>query len=218
MWENEFDATDCCRANVVCLTRVIDMEKNMTVAVLGFDEIELAIIAGAFPSDKIELFDTECASDLIAIDHIAIIVNVSRLDPGGLELLYAFYGEIEYFAESVILVGPTLSPPPDVGFKRYADFESLSTDLKYLLLSAFRQKKNSDNFSKKLAHAIMILSRIRSNPGITTRELAKERELSPRTVQRYIETLRVAGEAIDYDPVKKGWKLSAGKSFLWGDI
>ena len=194
------------------------MEKKTTVAALGFDETELTIIAEAFPNDKIELFDTEYASDLIAIDHVAIIVSASKLDPGGLELLYAYYEDLEYFAETVILVGPLPSPPPDVGFKLYTDFESLSADLKYLLLSAFRQKRNSDNFSKKLVHAIMILSRIRSNPGITTRELTEELELSRRTVQRYIETLRVAGEAIEYDPVKKGWKLSFGKSFLWGDF
>ena len=44
------------------------MEKKTTVAALGFDETELTIIAEAFPNDKIELFDTEYASDLIAID------------------------------------------------------------------------------------------------------------------------------------------------------
>ena len=50
---------------------------------------------------------------------------------------------------------------------------------------------------------------------ITTKELALRIEKSDRTVQRYIETLRCAGEFIEYDRKKKGWYLLVdGKSIL----
>ena len=58
---------------------------------------------------------------------------------------------------------------------------------------------------------------MRLYPGITTAQLAKKIEISQRSVQRYIETLRVAGEWIEYDRNLKGWKLADGKSVLWGD-
>ena len=35
---------------------------------------------------------------------------------------------------------------------------------------------------------------------------------------KYIETLRVAGEWIEYDTTHKGWYLQVGKSVLWGDF
>ena len=100
----------------------------------------------------------------------------------------------------------------------YKDFDSLSEKLKYILLSAYRKQKKSENFSATLANAIMILSTIRRKPYITSSELAEKLEMSQRSVQRYIETLRVAGEWIEYDTVHKGWHLQVGKSVLWGDF
>ena len=43
--------------------------------------------------------------------------------------------------------------------------------------------------------------------------------VSTRSAQRFIETLRVAGEWIIYDAKTKHWRLEvAGKSALWGDF
>ena len=62
-----------------------------------------------------------------------------------------------------------------------------------------------------------ILAAIRKKPGITTQELADDCEISKRSVQRYIETLRLSGEWIEYDPSMRGWKLFHGVSMLIGD-
>ncbi|MCI9447761.1 MAG: hypothetical protein HFH36_10280 [Lachnospiraceae bacterium] len=43
-------------------------------------------------------------------------------------------------------------------------------------------------------------------------------EISRRSVQRDFETLRVAGEWVEYNRTLKGWKLTEGKSVLWGDL
>ena len=43
-------------------------------------------------------------------------------------------------------------------------------------------------------------------------------ELSTRSVQRYIETLRCAGEWIEYDTSLKGWKLLHNVSMLIGEV
>ena len=56
---------------------------------------------------------------------------------------------------------------------------------------------------------------ILSKPGIKTKELAESLEKSGRTVNRYINTLQMAGEWIVYDSVKKGWVLEYGTSQLF---
>lgn len=66
---------------------------------------------------------------------------------------------------------------------------------------------------------IKILFAIRNKPYITTKELADKIERTDRTVQRYIETLRCAGELIGYDRQKKGWYLMVdGKSVLMDEF
>ena len=81
-----------------------------------------------------------------------------------------------------------------------------------------KNAKKYKNFSIIVANTLFVLSAIKKTPGISTRELAEKLEVSERSVQRYIETLRIAGEWIEYDTALKGWKLSVGKSVLWDDF
>ena len=86
-------------------------------------------------------------------------------------------------------------------------------------MQAYQKTAKSDGYSEKLAMLIKILFAIRNKPYITTKELAEKIEKSDRTVQRYIETLRCAGEFIGYDRRKNGWYLMVdGKSVLMGEI
>ena len=63
----------------------------------------------------------------------------------------------------------------------------------------------------------MILSLIRSHPGIKTQELVDKLEMPTRTIQRYISALQAAGEWIEYDTYKRGWQIQYGISILFGD-
>ena len=63
----------------------------------------------------------------------------------------------------------------------------------------------------------MILSLIRSHPGIKTQELVDKLEMPTRTIQRYISALQAAGEWIEYDTHTRGWQLQYGISILFGD-
>ena len=85
-------------------------------------------------------------------------------------------------------------------------------------MDAQRKQKKHQNFSVVVANTLFVLSAIRKTPGISTKKLAEKLEVSERSVQRYIETLRIAGEWIEYDAASKGWKLSVGKSVLWDDF
>ena len=189
------------------------------IATFGLDEEENAYIEKYLPQKECEIMDTDVVTDIVASSEFAVIVRADAMSQSDMELLYDYYGEVAPLSETVIFIGDVTIP---ANLKNhivvYKDFDTLKENLKYILLSAYRKQKKSENFSATLANAILILSTIRRQPYITSAELAEKLEISPRSVQRYIETLRVAGEWIEYDTTHKGWYLQVGKSVLWGDF
>lgn len=189
------------------------------IATFGLDEEENAFIEKHLPQKECEIMDTDVVTDIVASSEFAVIVRADAMSQSDMELLYDYYGEVAPLSETVIFIGDVTVP---ANLKNhiavYKDFDTLKENLKYILLSAYRKQKKSENFSATLANAILILSTIRRQPYITSAELAEKLEISPRSVQRYIETLRVAGEWIEYDTAHKGWHLQVGKSVLWGDF
>ncbi|MBQ9143186.1 MAG: helix-turn-helix domain-containing protein [Lachnospiraceae bacterium] len=195
------------------------MLNSRLIAVIGLDPDEVEIVKKNIPQKDCEIMDTEDVRDIIAVAEMAVIVKTSSIEETDIDMLLGFYSEIAPFSESVIFIGDIQIPDAlSRHILTYKTFDELKENLKYVLLSAYRKQKKTENFSATLANAITILSLIRKQPYITSAELAERLELSQRSVQRYIETLRVAGEWIEYCPEKRGWMLSEGKSVLWGDF
>ncbi|WP_304973808.1 winged helix-turn-helix transcriptional regulator [uncultured Alistipes sp.] len=194
--------------------------KNPRIGTFGLTEDELAAISADLPSADWDLTCTDCGSDLIAIPYLVTIVRSDASTAEELSVLWGLCLEVAEAAKTVISIGDTGIPStlrPKV--RVFPDFEAMVPKLKYLLLDALRRSKKGKAFSKTLANAIQILCEIRSRPGVTTRQLAEKFELSPRSVQRYVETLRVAGEWIEYDARTRGWRLGCGgRSILWDDF
>lgn len=189
------------------------------IVTFGLKEDEISFIEKNLPQKECEVMDTDVATDIVALPEFAVIVRVASMRKADIELLYDFYGDVAPFSETVIFIGDVTIPVKLRNYiVVYKDFDSLRDNLRYILLSAYRKQKKSENFSATLANAIMILSLIRRKPYISSAELAEKLELSQRSIQRYIETLRVAGEWIEYDTLHKGWCLQVGKSVLWGDF
>ena len=188
-------------------------EKRIAVWKLLPEEIDMA--ASCLPAKDIDIVEVTCATDLIAMSWLAILVNADAMAKDDREMLYWFYQEAGEAAETLLVFGASDVPAELRRIVRtYRSVQDVGENLKYILLTAYRKKKNSENFSATLARAIRILSYIRSTPGITTAALAERLEVSPRSIQRSIETLRVAGKWIEYDTVRKGWKLGMDKSIL----
>lgn len=185
----------------------------------GFTQEEEKIIKKMLPAKESYLTSTDCFTDLIAVNSYAIFINASEVPYDEWDILWEYYLEVGVVAEALVIVGGVIIPEQ---LKKkvhwYRDFESLRKDMSYILLSAYRKNKKAEVFSSTLANAIMILNQIRLCPGVTTAQLAERLELSNRSIQRYIETLRVAGEWIEYDRSLKGWRLTMGKSVLWDDV
>lgn len=194
------------------------MQANL-IATCGLSDEENTSVKKYLPQKNCEIMCTDDVRDVIATNEFAVIMKVDAISKVDMEMLLSFYEEIVPFSETVVFIGDMVMPESLKNhITLYKDFEMISDNLKYILLSAYRKQKKSENFSASLANAIMILSEIRKKPFITSSELAQKLEMSQRSIQRYIETLRVAGEWIEYDTVNKGWKLCEGKSVLWGDF
>ena len=193
---------------------------NENIIGYGFDE-ELDFIESIVPWKGTAIFDTDCTTDLIAIGCYASITNLSKIKDKELQILYDYYLDVLDPIEVPILIGiPSLPIPTQLTnvFVLYESMEKAKEKLKYDLLAAYRRQKKNTTFSRTIANALVVLTQIRKHPGITTEKLSEILELSPRTIQRYIESLRIAGEWITYNPSKKGWELQDVKSILFGDF
>ena len=189
------------------------------VTTFGLSDEQNKVVENALPVKGYELLDTDASSDLIAISAAALIINAAALDTDSREMVFDYYTEVgDCTDETVFWIG---SPKPPnhlrAKFKCYENFDELATNLQYHLLSAHSKSKKSKDFSKKMADCLMILSLIRSHPGIKTQELVDKLEIPTRTIQRHISALQAAGEWIEYDTHKRGWQLQYGISILFGD-
>ncbi len=190
------------------------------VTTFGLNEKQNRLVESALPSKGYELFDTDAPTDLIAISAEALIINAAALYADSREMIFDYYTEVGGCTEETVFWIGNPKPPAHLrkNFKCYEHFEELSVNLKYHLLSAHNKSKKALAYSRKIADCLQILSIIRSNPCIRTQQIADKVELPMRTVQRYIATLRAAGEWLEYDTANKGWYLQGGVSLLFGDV
>lgn len=189
------------------------------IITFGLTEEENEIVKKNIPSQDYEVFDTDAPTDLIAIGCVAMIVQASALDEDSIGMLFDYYGDVNGCTdETVIWLGEPEAPKElRKFFKCYGGFVDIQDKLRYLLLNAHSKSKKAREYSEKLVYGLRILSNIRNHPGITTKKLAEDTELTVRSVQRYIAALQATGEWIEYDRKAKGWKLLDGVSILFGD-
>lgn len=182
----------------------------------GLDAGEQVRLKQALPSPECVLREIGCATDLVACGCFAAVV-----DPTGWEDIEVLYGYWEALGgcDGRVLFFKKPNGLPNSLERQVGVFESFDDlerrDLKYLLLGARQKKRKQADFSRKLTLALRVLSEIKRSPGSSSSRLAEKLECSVRTVQRIIESLRVAGEWIEYDPAVKGWYLPEGRSFLY---
>ena len=186
----------------------------------GLNDEELKYVGKNLPTKAYELYDvTDAPTDLIAVPKSILIIKPLSLGKDYIDYLMDSYAQADgYETDTAIWIG---EPKPvnkmNSFLKFYGTFDEIRDKLKYLLLSAHKQTIKAVEFSNKIALSLMILREIHEHPGISTRTLSDKLEINPRSVQRYINSLRMAGEFIEYDMSQKGWKLFTGRSILLGD-
>lgn len=193
------------------------------VMLYGLTEAEKKAVIKNKPSGNVDIFDaTGCVTDIIAHSCFVLIINPDNISGSDLQMLNEYYCDVEgMYDETIIFTKPSDKLNllnKKVKFSIYEDSRIFCDNVKYSILNALKRSRKNGGFSVQLANAIMVLSLIRKTKGISTKQLAQKLEVSERTVQRYIESIRLAGEWIEYDRKNKCWTLTAGLSILWGDI
>lgn len=189
------------------------------VGTFGLTPEQNMVVEKNLPTNNSRVMATHDITDLMAYNLFALIVNYDALTDSEKSEFESYLLEVIPISEAIVLLGNVTAPAAIMKKALiYPRFENLEVNIKYVLLSGYRKDKKATNFSNSLCNAIIILSQVRCHPYITTKELALKTGISERTVQRYIETLKCAGEWIEYDVHHKGWALSVGKSVLWGDF
>lgn len=189
------------------------------VGTFGLTPEQNMVVEKNLPTKNSRVMATHDVTDLMAYNLFALIVNYDALPDSEKSEFESYLLEVIPISEAIVLLGNVTAPAAIMKKALiYPRFEILEVNIKYVLLSGYRKDKKATYFSNSLCNAIIILSQVRCHPYITTKKLALKTGISERTVQRYIETLKCAGEWIEYDVHQKGWVLSVGKSVLWGDF
>ena len=189
------------------------------IIAFGLSHDDLNLLRNNLPTKGHELYVPDDVRDILALDNEAVIVNAASIDKTDRDIITDYYSDLgSSFSESVFWIGYQ-KPPANLKlrFRCYESMNELACVLSDNLLNAHRRKKKTRSFSKNLSDCLLILSLIRSKPGIKTQELSERLELPLRTVQRHISTLQATGEWIEYDTCKRGWYLQYGISILFGD-
>ena len=198
-------------------------EEWPNICVYGLTDKEKEILYRALPHPKVTVEDvTDEAVTMIEFFNFALVINPDNISAEDLAFYADYYKDCDGLAETIMFskYGEGLKEKfPSIKCIVFNDFAEYKDNIKYELLQSLKRNNKSESYSNSLTQAIMILFAIRNKPFVTTRELAEKIERSPRTVQRYIEALRSAGEFIGYDRQKKGWYLMVdGKSVLMDEF
>ena len=187
------------------------------VMTFGLTKMQNESVGKVLPIKECELYVTDVPEDLIDISASAVIINAEKLSKSNVDMMFDYYTEIGKSADETVYWIGVPEPPKQLQkvIRTYSCFDELSVELKYQLLTAYRKSRKAKDFSRKMADCIKIISLVKARPGIKTQEIAERLEVSTRTVQRYISTLQVAGEGIEYDNTKKGWFLPGNYSILF---
>ena len=181
----------------------------------GLTNEEIVELQNVKPNKDCSIIIADCATDIIAIGAYTAIVRKSKLDQSDYDLLSSYLEEVGDYADTVILIGEDDKLKSfSKKVKIFATFEDFLEKAKYTLVASYAKHRQSDEFSSKISLALRMVILIKRTPGISTAVLADKLNMSTRSVQRYIETLRMSGEWIDYDTSLHGWRLEHEKSFL----
>ena len=181
----------------------------------GLTDEEIVELQNVKPNKDCSIIIADCATDIITLNAYASVVRKSELDQSDYDLLSSYLEEVGDYADTIILVGEDNKLKSfSKKVKIFASFEDFLEKAKYTLVASYAKHRQSDEFSSKISLALRMVILIKRNPGISTAVLADKLDMSTRSVQRYIETLRMSGEWIDYDTSLHGWRLEHEKSFL----
>ena len=115
------------------------------VMTFGLSETEIEILHHSLLSKNTEVFDTDEATDLVALAAEVIIIKADALDKEGRELLLDYYNEVaDYSDEVVFWIGEPCMPKKLMKrFKVFVSFDDLANNFKQLTTLVFQKSNKS---------------------------------------------------------------------------
>lgn len=115
------------------------------VMIFGLSEAELEILHKSLLTQNTKVFDTDEATDLVALAAEVIIIKADTLDKEGRELLLNYYNEVaDYSDEVVFWIGKPCMPKKLMKrFKVFVSFDDLANNFKQLTTLVFQKSNKS---------------------------------------------------------------------------
>ena len=115
------------------------------VMIFGLSEAELEILHKSLLTQNTKVFDTDEATDLVALAAEVIIIKADALDKEGRELLLDYYNEVaDYSDEVVFWIGEPCMPKKLMKrFKFFVSFDDLANNFKQLTTLVFQKSNKS---------------------------------------------------------------------------
>ena len=153
---------------------------------------------------------TACATDIIAIPALGVVINPTAMPKRDLEMILDYYKEVGWHLAELVIFTKKVVAPKTTKIMYLDDNDFNLGRIHALLSQASARAKRNAGYHARIAVCLLVLKTIRNRPGVSTKSIADECGVSEKTILRYIETLRVSGEWIDYDHQSRGWKLHPG--------
>lgn len=159
----------------------------------------------------VQIFETNCLTDLVAVPSFVGICDFTRAEPSDLLEHYGYFLEVADRDFMLLLTHPPPVPPP-AGLHRNMIRTPPKFHEKFLESLIIRRRnavqrrmKAMRHYDRKLARLFYILRTIERQEFVSSRVLCNRFNVSPRTVARDMDLLMSMGEPIAYDPRRKGY-------------
>jgi len=173
----------------------------------GLSPEQLNTLEGCLPENIILHDATARATDIVALPALGIVINPAVMPESDMEMILDYYREVGWNSSELVIFTKKVDAPKTTRIMYLDDSDFTSGKLHTLLSQANAKKKRNAGYHARLALCLTVLKAIKNKPGISTRSIAEECEVSEKSILRYIETLRLSGEWIEYDHQSRGWKL-----------
>lgn len=174
----------------------------------GLSQEQHSILENCLPGNTMLHDATECATDIIALcPTLGVVINPAVMPQADLEMILDYYNEVRWGLSEFVIFTKMISVPRISKISCMDEGDLTPAKLNRLLAQADSRNRRSAGYHARLVLCLTILKKIRNSPGISTKKLAEECEVSEKSILRYIETLRVSGEWVEYDRLLRGWNL-----------
>jgi len=173
---------------------------------------QIDVLSGCLPENSMLHNATGCATDIIAIPALGVVINPTAMPKRDLGMILDYYKEVGWHLSELVIFTKKVAVPKTAKIMYLDDDDFNAGKVQALLSQASARKKRNAGYHARIALCLLVLKTVRNKPGISTKSIAEECDVSEKSVLRYIETLRVSGEWIDYDHQSRGWKLQPGMS------